>query len=424
MVRLVLLCAFMRMPGRGVFLVKIGDQQLELNYMKLSRRSFPKAVPADTLKLYLAQDSEGKWIECTDELVVAVRKGDELSRFHPGGLINPPSICRYTSRGRNERGASCSSAAPRSCSRDSEGHPRYQANDADIRQRSHVQVVGEVQGQRVSTEDLPPVSELEQFLQGPLPVKIGAPEALLDVWIWSLKIDTKVLNKTFEISNSEPCVGFLDRVWHHSADVPSISSCDTKFGYISLWDGAIHHILEFVLRGSNRWSSRYSIDGVPDYTFFIDSICVLRGEEEGPTVRPVDSLPRAPFKQVRWFHGDVPYLFGYAADLHSISLYALTRAEDESNAIRTVRTGGYNLQNPRSRFRLLLAVLNMARLLQSIADLCPASGAAKYAVLHRPDDVKILLEPTHVTKTFLSQPFLQAALVYTVLEDRGVPATH
>ncbi|EGZ19003.1 hypothetical protein PHYSODRAFT_301434 [Phytophthora sojae] len=403
MVRLVLLCAFMRMPGRGVFLVKIGDQQLGAQLYEAVKEKLPESdCPADTLKLYLAQDSEGKWIECTDELVVAIY----LSRAERAGVLHVavllPDHVRETVK-------------------DTHGtRPMMPIFDNGATSRW----LEKFRGQRVSTEDLPPVSELEQFLQGPLPVKIGAPEALLDVWIWSLKIDTKVLNKTFEISNSEPCVGFLDRVWHHSADVPSISSCDTKFGYISLWDGAIHHILEFVLRGSNRWSSRYSIDGVPDYTFFIDSICVLRGEEEGPTVRPVDSLPRAPFKQVRWFHGDVPYLFGYAADLHSISLYALTRAEDESNAIRTVRTGGYNLQNPRSRFRLLLAVLNMARLLQSIADLCPASGAAKYAVLHRPDDVKILLEPTHVTKTFLSQPFLQAALVYTVLEDRGVPATH
>ncbi|EGZ26168.1 hypothetical protein PHYSODRAFT_438150, partial [Phytophthora sojae] len=149
--------------------------------------------------------------------------------------------------------------------------------------------LGDFEAHRVLPDDLPPVSELEKFLLGPLPVKIGVPPGLLDVWYSVTRIESKVLKNTFESSRSKPCVTFLERVWHHSVYVPQVPASATKTGCIWFWDRAIRQVLDFALLGANKWSTRFSLQApfngstLPDFTLFIDSICVLRGEEQGPS---------------------------------------------------------------------------------------------------------------------------------------------
>ncbi|EGZ05517.1 hypothetical protein PHYSODRAFT_307775 [Phytophthora sojae] len=72
-----------------------------------------------------------------------------------------------------------------------------------------------------------------------------------------------------------------------------------------------------------------------------------------------------------------------------------------------------------SRLKMLLAMLQICRLLPSIASSCPTSGRDEYRLLYRPSGIEIFLEPAHVTKTYPAHQYeqakQQAGTVYEVL---------
>jgi len=87
--------------------------------------------------------------------------------------------------------------------------------------------------------------------------------------------------------------------------------------------------------------------------------------------------------------------------------------------------GVFDLRDVAGRFRLLLALLNIARLFRTIASLCPESGMDEYTTLFRGNGIKIHIEPRRVVKCFPKTLFQHARShleeVYTILKDRSIP---
>jgi hypothetical protein len=217
-------------------------------------------------------------------------------------------------------------------------------------------------------------------------------------------------------------VEFLNQIGYRV--VQSVDPGDTEYSFVSFWDDLICHVLNFVGIGkSDRNSSRSASTGPnrPDFLFFVDSVCVFRGEEKAPGEQ-METARRELFEKLVWSYGDAPYLLGYAAVGYEAKLYAITRVHDGVDAIEL---GGYDLRHLEGRFRLLLAILNVARLLQSLASLCPDSARDEYKTIIRDQGIKVLLEPSRIVKCFPEALFQQAKdhveAVYKVLEEHAIP---
>ncbi|ETM47996.1 hypothetical protein F441_22449 [Phytophthora nicotianae CJ01A1] len=228
------------------------------------------------------------------------------------------------------------------------------------------------------------------------------------------------MDKLFRIDNTEPCVEFLYQIG--SRVVESVDPGDTKYSFVSFWDDLIRHVLNFVSIGkSDRNTSRSESTGRPDYLFIVDSVCVFRGEEKAPGEQ-METPRRELFEKLVWSYGDAPYLFGYAAVGYEVRLYAITRVHDDVDAIEL---GVYDLKHLEGRCRLLLAILNVARLLRSLASECPESARDEYMAISRDQVIRILLEPSRVVKCFPKALFQRAKdhveAVYKVLEEHAIP---
>ncbi|KAK1941788.1 hypothetical protein P3T76_006852 [Phytophthora citrophthora] len=270
---------------------------------------------------------------------------------------------------------------------------------------------------QIGPQDLPLVGELKEFIERELPVKVAIHKRIRDNWITKMKVPSpELMEKIFRVSNSEPCVEFLNQVGYRV--VYPVKPGDTHTSFISFWDALIRNVLDFVGIGKSNRPSKWSAStGSPDYLFTVDSVCVLRGEVAVPGA----SIKRLRHRfKVAWIYGDAPYLFGYAAVGYEVRLYAITR-----DATDRIELGVYDLKHLEERFRLLLAFLNIARLLRSIASLCPASFRDEYQTIIRDEGIKIFLERSRVVKCFPKELFYRAKChaeaVYKVLEEHDIP---
>ncbi|CAK4076355.1 unnamed protein product, partial [Aphanomyces euteiches] len=174
---------------------------------------------------------------------------------------------------------------------------------------------------------------------------------------------------------------------------------------------------------SERNSSRSASTGPkrPDYLFIVDSVCVFRGEEKAPG-DSIETPRRELVDKLVWSYGDVPYLFGYTAVGYDVRLYALTHVD---NVTKAIELAVYNLAHLEGRFRLLLAILNIVRLLRSLVRMCPDSARGENKILQRDFGVKVFLEPSQVVKCFPKEMFDEASkhleAVYTVLKEYKIP---
>ncbi|DBA02858.1 TPA: hypothetical protein N0F65_006648 [Lagenidium giganteum] len=215
----------------------------------------------------------------------------------------------------------------------------------------------------------------------------------------------ELMAKLFKIDNLKQCVNFLFRIG--SRIVYATDPGDTETSFISFWDDLIRNVLNFVLHDigkSDRNSSRSASTGSnrPDYLFIVDSVCVFRGEEKAPGEQ-METPRRELFEKLVWSYGDAPYLFGYAAVGYEARLYAITRVHDDVDAIEL---GVYDLKHLEGRFRLLLAILNVARLLRSLASVCPESARDEYKKLFQ---------------ALFQRAKDHVEAVYKVLEEHAIP---
>ncbi|KAE8914818.1 hypothetical protein PF005_g1091 [Phytophthora fragariae] len=272
---------------------------------------------------------------------------------------------------------------------------------------------------------LPRLGELAGFLENELPEKITLHQDIYNTWISKMTSpSTELMAKLFKTDDLKQCVNFVFRLG--SRIVYATDPGDTETSFISFWDDLIRTVLNFVLHKigkSDRNSSRSASTGSnrPDYLFIVDSVCVFRGEEKAPG-QPIETPRRELFEKLIWSYGDAPYLFGYAAVGYEARLYAITRVHTGLDAIEL---GVYDLKHLEGRFLLLLAIFNVARLLQSVASLCPDSAREEYKKLYRDLGVEVLLEPSCVVKTFPKALFQRAKdhaeAVYKVLEEHDIP---
>ncbi|CAK5069014.1 unnamed protein product [Aphanomyces euteiches] len=244
---------------------------------------------------------------------------------------------------------------------------------------------------------------------------------------WSTKMTSKspdLMDKLFNVDNSKHCVEF--EIYIVSRIVKAMNPGDTETSFISFWDDLIRNVLNFMLSDvgkSERNSSRSASTEPkrPDYLFIVDSVCVFRGEGKVPG-DSIETPRRELVDKLVWSYGDVPYLFGYTAVGYDVRLYALTHVD---NVTKAIELAVYNLAHLEGRFRLLLAILNIVRLLRCLAKMCPDSARGEYRVLKRDFGVKLLLDPLYVVKSFPKEAFEVARshveAVYTVLREQKVP---
>ncbi|KAF1327423.1 hypothetical protein FI667_g7560, partial [Globisporangium splendens] len=264
-----------------------------------------------------------------------------------------------------------------------------------------------------SSDALPLVGELADFIQEDLPVKIGVHQSFLKKWSDGLALergDPQLLSKMFRTANSAPC---MDLTYDLLLGVvnPRKPKGVTESSFHWFWDELIRSVIDIVLsefggsaRDSNRSSSTGSIH--PDFLFVVNSFCVFRGEEKAPGAH-IETARRE-------------LSVGF-----KVSLYAIVHSS-VSRQVDAVELGSFDLNNLGGRFRLLLAILNISRLLRNIASLCPERARDEYKCLVRTNGVKVHLEPTRVVKIFPDVATFQDAKehlvrVYAILKGNQVP---
>ncbi|KAE9330055.1 hypothetical protein PR003_g15410 [Phytophthora rubi] len=294
--------------------------------------------------------------------------------------------------------------------------PDFQPGDEEI----HVLVeLPDAQQNAVGPADLMPSFD-EEFIEQELPVKIALPERIRDTWMAKMKIPSSdLMAKMFRVANSEPCLEFMNQIGYRV-----VQPGGTEKSFVSFWDDLIRRVLNFVGIGkSERNPSRSASTGPnrPNYLFFVDSVCVFRGVEKAPG-RQIATPRRELVEKLVWNYGDAPYLLGYAAVGYEVRLYAITRTHNDVDAIEL---GVYDLKYLEGRFRWMLAMLHVARLLPSLASLCPDSAREEYTKIVRDQGIKVLLEPSRMVKCFPEALFQRAKdhaeAVYKVLEEHVIP---
>jgi len=246
--------------------------------------------------------------------------------------------------------------------------------------------LSEFRSSQIASHKLPRLGQLMEFIESELPVKIAIHPLICRKWMSKMKTASpELMAKLFITSNSEPCVEFLFHILNRFADA-AVDPGVTKKSFTSFWDDMICHVLNYVLSGigkSHRKPTNLSSSigsYCPDYLFIVDSVCVLRGEEKDPGIE----TPHCELSEkLIWNHGDVPYLFAYAAVGFDVRLYAITRVQTSSgdHQVDAKELGSFDLRDVAGRLRLLLALLNIARLFRSIARLCPESSRDEYKLI-------------------------------------------
>ncbi|KAF1316992.1 Crinkler, partial [Globisporangium splendens] len=385
-----------------------------------------KTVDADRLHLYLAK-RDNKWLPSQDPITVTLKKG-EISEGIMALMteeLDPTFSIGYLKAKSNLPDPSTQQIHVLVDLRDQRDEMasagisvRGQDND------STVAWLREFLQNQISSDALPLVGELADFIQEELPVKIGVHQFFLQDWSDGLVLkERQLLSRMFKLANSAPCMNLtykvLLRVVH-----PVKPSGATEDSFHSFWDNLICNVLNVVLSGIGTSERRLTGCNSPDYLFVVDSVCVFRGEEEAPGAC-IATARRELCEKIIWRYGKVPYLFGYAAVGFRVNLYAIVRSS-VSRQVDAIELGSFYLHNLGGRFRLLLALLNISRLVWSIASLCPESGQDEYKRLVQSNGVQVHLEPTCVAKIFPDAAAFQNAKwhlerVYAILQGNQVP---
>ncbi|KAF1791575.1 hypothetical protein GQ600_15837 [Phytophthora cactorum] len=89
------------------------------------------------------------------------------------------------------------------------------------------------------------------------------------------------------------------------------------------------------------------------------------------------------FGQLDWVYGDVPYLFCYSVARTKLAIFAIMPSHQ--SGVHVSQLGPYyHLDQLNDRLQLLLALLNMSRLLRTVAGMCPEEGKDEFLTFPRP----------------------------------------
>lgn len=96
----------------------------------------------------------------------------------------------------------------------------------------------------------------------------------------------------------------------------------------------------------------------------------------------------------------MPYLFGYTASAYKIELFALVQSEDDALAVDWVHLRSYDTSRDSGTLQLMLALLNIGRLVQCLVKLCSEITRREYAITAPTDNVILRMKPKCVVKDY------------------------
>ncbi|TMW67225.1 hypothetical protein Poli38472_012341 [Pythium oligandrum] len=211
----------------------------------------------------------------------------------------------------------------------------------------------------VPPDALPPISALASLLEEQLPSKVPLASKTLERWSGLL---SSALRGLFVRNELKTCKA-MKRLLVQMAECSPCGGSSTT-SYIWFWDSLIRRVLEFVLVTASV--ERDSSELRPHFLLFLDKECVFRGWE-GSGESDVATLRRALESKTSWSFGDdVPYVFGYVAAGELVQLYALSPYSAEKTKIASHMLAQYDLEHKAQRFQLLLALLNLCRLMPTV----------------------------------------------------------
>lgn len=217
---------------------------------------------------------------------------------------------------------------------------------------------------------LPSISDLPDFLLQPLPAAIHVPTSDLSTWTYYSQ-DADLMRKLFSPDGVAPCGHFRFHVMERL--LTSLEhALTTDASAIWLWDSLICNMIAFAIPSGctmeRHWShARSELLRWPSFVLAWQGINVLRGKE----VESNDDLEidrQRLCKLTTWLFGDqVPYLLGCVVSPYKIDLYACPETAGE---VISTWLCGFDISNWHGKFSLMLAALNMGRMLQHMKQLC------------------------------------------------------
>lgn len=245
---------------------------------------------------------------------------------------------------------------------------------------------------------LPRVNDLPSFPE--LPVTINMLSSDLSSWSHFTQ-DLELIRILFTPNDLAPCTQFKDHVMELILR-PVAFDLTTAASFISLWDSLIGNLIEFVFENgkiTRDWSHSSSRKlRRSAFRLIWQEINVLRGEELASSEDMMLGRRRL-CGQMRWtFSDQVPYLFGCVTSGAKLDLLALIRSADDLNleadqTVTNILLTSFDLSQWRDKFRLILAMLNMARLFNYLADVCPRIAENEYTAYERGDGVVLRMDP-------------------------------
>lgn len=171
------------------------------------------------------------------------------------------------------------------------------------------------------------------------------------------------------------------------SDIGASSTPSCRDSYIALWDDCINSVVRkfcsiemAIVRKpvATALESSQSSNQIlwPNVTGFIKGLCLWRGEEtdqirEGDHQTDPSSLL---VQNTLWTYADLPYIFGYYAVGHIVTLCALTRPDggtlSDSNQVLRTDLISIDLSRQVDRLKALIPCWRIATLLPILAEKC------------------------------------------------------
>ncbi|CEG39879.1 uncharacterized protein PHALS_10107 [Plasmopara halstedii] len=139
---------------------------------------------------------------------------------------------------------------------------------------------------RIEYHSLPSIASLPKFIEHSLPVKIRMNPKVLSVWSsFPGGLGTNVREKLFAVDDVKSCEKIRRKIENM---LEPLRSGDTEKSFIWFWDTMIRALLDlmFVNARLNRDTNHQSSTAKQraDFMFFLNEVCVFRGEEKQPAV--------------------------------------------------------------------------------------------------------------------------------------------
>jgi hypothetical protein len=354
-----------------------------------------KRFGAAALTLYLARHSD-TWLSGDDDDVDAVEKGEipdaiktlMVNEMKPGEELNSDECFgKDFAPGKRELHVLVELPKPKKrCVQDQ----RHLTSVDDASNPWWFELLAA----SLASSALPSIDSLAEFVASPLPVKIGLTRASFEGM--ALHMDRSTLDKICVINEAAPCGKIYKELL-----APALESSPAQDSHGD-WKEVLHQPLTTVfekpfVHGDASIPGELPLTMLRPCMFFkADGVCVFRGEV-GVAGAALEPILRG--KCMWWFGAKVPYVFGYTIEgNHSCTLYALSSPDEKT--VETTAIRSYDTKKATQRVELILAVLQLARLVKGIIKLCPDNASREFVDFAQFNGIVVRLNPLCVVKDF------------------------